>query len=101
MEEDAPNFAVSNVRTHPEQFGGLKTTASIESPFKKDLKDVKAVAVYRYKRDKVVGGAFKFVNFVPGKGRASVTIDDMGVTKLPGRAKTDVYVALSGLSLLD
>ena len=94
----AGNFTVSKVATKTVEYGGLKTTAVVASPFTKDLKDVEAVAVYRDAKGDIIGGDVTFVNFIPAKGTATVSIDNLTWKKKP--AKTDVYVAISSLSLL-
>ncbi|WP_338751553.1 hypothetical protein [Janibacter alittae] len=99
LEGEPANFKVSKVNTRAQEFGGLKTTATVESPFTKDLKDLQAVAIYRDKSDKIIGGDFTFLNFVPAGGKASVSIDSFTEGLTP--ASTDVHIALSGLTLLD
>lgn len=97
--ESAPdNFVVSKVKTKTEEYFGIKTTASVSSPFTKDLENLHAVAVYRNAKGKIVGGESSFVNFVPAKGKAAISIESTAFEKVP--AKTEVYVALSSLSLL-
>jgi hypothetical protein len=58
-----------------------------------------AVAVYRNAKGKIIGGDSTFINFIPAGGKAAVSIDSFSQMKVP--AKTEVYVALSGLSLLE
>lgn len=100
LENDPANFTVSKVTTRAQEYGGLKTTATVESPFTKDLKDLKAVAIYRDQSDKIIGGGFTFLNFVPAGGKAAVSIDSsFGKGLTP--ASTDVHIALSGLTMLD
>lgn len=100
LEDKKPvNFKVSNVTTKAQEFGGHKTTATVSSPFTKDLKDLRAVAIYRDASDKIIGGAFTFLNFVPAGGDASVSIDNLTEGLTP--ASTDVYVEMSALTLLD
>ena len=100
LEEEPANFEVSKVTTRAQEYGGLKTTAVVTSPFTKDLKELQVVAIYRDGKGKVVGGDFTFLNFIPAKGRATVSIDSFaGFEEAP--AKTDVYVAMSTLTLLE
>lgn len=94
----AGNFTVAKVATKTVEYGGLKTTAVVTSPFTKDLKDVEAVAVYRDAKGKIIGGDFTYVNFIPAKGTANVSIDNLTWKKKP--AKTEVYISISSLSLL-
>ena len=90
--EPAPaDFAVSQVNTVAQEFGGLKTTAAVSSPFAKDLQHVLVTAIYRGADGAVIGGGFTYLSFVPATGSAGV--------ELP--ASTDVLVQLSPLSLLD
>lgn len=100
LEDKKPaNFKVSKVTTRAQEFGGLKTTATVTSPFTKDLKDLQTVAIYRDKSDKIIGGAFTFLGFVPAGGDASVSVESF--TEGLNPASTDVYVALTGLTMLD
>lgn len=100
LEEESANFDVSKVKTRAQEFGSLKTTAAVASPFTKDLKDLQAVAIYKDAKGKVVGGDFTFLNFIPAKGKATVSIESYaGFKKAP--AKTEVYIALSSLTLLE
>lgn len=100
LEDEPANFTVSNVTTRAQEFGGFKTTATVESPFTKDLKDLHAVAIYRNKSDKIIGGDSTWLNFVPASGKASLSIDSLTQQQaLP--ASTDIHVALSNLTLLD
>lgn len=99
LDNEPANFKVTKVKTRAEEYSGLKTTATVESPFTKDLEDLQAVAIYRDKNDKIIGGDFTFLNFVPAGGKASVSIDSFTDGLEP--ASTDVHIALSGLSLLD
>ena len=98
LEEEPANFTVSNVTTRAQEYGGLKTTAKVKSPFVKDLEELHTVAIYRDGNDKIIGGDFTYLNFVPAEGEASVTIDSFTEGLTP--ATTDVYVALSSLTLL-
>lgn len=98
LEDKPANFTVSKVKTKTQEYTDVKTTATVTSPFTKDLKDVEAVAVYRNAKGKIIGGDDGFVNFIPAKGKASVSIESMAFEKVP--ANTEVYVALSSLSLL-
>jgi hypothetical protein len=96
---DPGNFEVSKITTKKVEYGGLKTTAVVMSPFTKDLKDLEAVAIYRNAKGKIIGGDFTYLNFVPAKGKASLSIEGPTWEKKP--AKTEVYISLSGLSLLE
>jgi hypothetical protein len=100
LEDDAANFEVSDITTAPQEFGGLKTTATVESPFTKDLEMLETVAVYRDDAGDIVGGDMTYLNFVPAGGKAAVTIDGMTWEGDPP-AETEVYVALTSLTLLD
>ena len=98
--EKAPaDFAVSQVNTVAQEFGGLKTTATVSSPFAKDLQDLLVTAVYRGADGAVIGGGFTYLSFVPAKGSAGVELTSSADGIAP--ASTDVLVQLSTLSLLD
>lgn len=99
LEDKPANFEVTKIKTKAQEYTGVKTTASVSSPFVKDVKDATAVAVYRNAKGKIIGGDFTFINFIPAGGKAAVSIDSFSQTKVP--AKTEVYVGLSGLSLLE
>ena len=98
LDDKPANFEVTKIKTKAQEYTGVKTTASVSSPFVKDVKDATAVAVYRNAKGKIIGGDFTFINFIPAGGKAAVSIDSFSQTKVP--ARTEVYVALSGLSLL-
>ena len=98
LESKPANFTVSKVKSKVQEYSGVKTTASVSSPFTKDLEELQAVAVYRDKKGKVIGGDSTFINFIPAGGKASVSIESFSQQKVP--AKTEVYVALTSLSLL-
>jgi hypothetical protein len=99
LEGKQANFEVTKIKTKTQEYTGVKTTASVSSPFVKDVKDAMAVAVYRNAKGKIIGGDSTFINFIPAGGKAAVSIDSFSQMKVP--AKTEVYVALSGLSLLE
>lgn len=98
VREAAANFAVSKVNTVVEEFSGMKTTGTVSSPFAKDLEDLYVAAVYRDGGGKITGGDFTFLSFVPAKGTAGVEVLSMAEGLDP--ASTDLFVQLSGLSLL-
>lgn len=100
LDGEAANFEVTKIASTPQEFGGIKTTATVESPFTKDLEDLETVAVYRDASGDIVGGAFTYLNFVPAGGTAAVTIDGMDWEgDVP--AETEVFVGLSVMSLMD
>lgn len=99
LENEPANFAVADVTTREEEFGGFKTTAKVSSPFTRDLQDLRAVAIYRDQAGEIVGGAYTFLGFVPAGGEAAVSIDDT-VDGLSTPASTDVYIAITSLTLL-
>lgn len=99
LEGEPANFAVSGVATREEEFGGFKTTATVSSPFTRDLEDLKAVAVYRDDAGQIVGGAYTFLGFVPAGGEAAVSIDDI-TSGLSTPASTEVYIGITSLTLL-
>jgi hypothetical protein len=99
LEGKPGNFTVSDVTTREQEYGGFKTTATVTSPFTRDLEDLQAVAIYRNDAGDIVGGAFTFLNFVPAGGEAAVSIDDT-VDGLPTPASTEVYIAITSLTLL-
>lgn len=94
----AGNFEVTQVATSAEEYGGLTTTATIASPFSKDLQDLYATAIHRGPDGAIVGGDFTYLSFVPAGGTAGVEIST--AADLPAPASSEVYVQLSGLSLL-
>ena len=74
-------------------------TAPVSYTHLKDLKDVIVTAVYRDGANKIVGGDFTFLNFVPAGGNAAVTVDAIN-WEGEAPAATEVYATLSALSLL-
>lgn len=99
VDGEPADFTVSDVTTREQEFGGLKTTATVNSPFTRDLEDLHAVAIYRDDAGNVIGGAFTFLGFVPAGGDAAVAIDSLA-DGLPTPAQTEVYIAISGLTML-
>lgn len=91
-------FEVSQVATSAEEYGGLTTTATVASPFTKDLQDLYATAIHRGPDGAIVGGDFTFLSFVPAGGTAGVEIAT--AADLPAPTSSEVYVQLSGLSLM-
>lgn len=91
------SFSVENVSTKVREYGGLQTTASVRSTFAKDLKQLRATAVYYDASGKIIGGAFTFVDFVPSGG--SVGIEVLSTDTIPRVAKTDVFMNLPNLWL--
>ena len=90
-------FSAEGVTTRPQSYGGLKTNATLASTFAKDLKDVKAVAVYYGPNGAVTGGSFTFVDFVPAGGRIGVELTSSHTVPA---ARTDVFTVLTNLALV-
>lgn len=99
IDGEAANFEVTNIASTPEEYGGMKTTATVESPFTKDLENLEAVAVYRNAAGEIIGGDYTYLNFVPAGGTSAVEISGSYDGEAP--SETEVFIALSGLSLLD
>ena len=91
-------FTAEGVTTSTQRFGGMKTNATVRSAFVRDIKNPKAVAVYYDSSGSIIGGAFTFVDFVPGGGTVGVEITSL--TSIPNVANTEVYVHLTNLSLM-
>lgn len=99
IDGEAANFEVTNVTTTSQEFGGMKTTATVASPFTRDLENLEAVAVYRNADGEIIGGDYTYLNFVPAGGSSAVEITGSYDGEDP--SETEVYIALSGLSLLE
>lgn len=99
LEGEPANFTVSDVSTREQEYGGFKTTATVASPFTRDLQDLRAVAIYRDAAGDVVGGAYTFLGFVPAGGQAAVSIDDIA-EGLSAPSSTEVYIGITSLTLL-
>lgn len=91
------SFDTSGVSVREAQFGGWTVTGEVASTFTDDFDDVYGVAVFRDVDDAIVGGAFTFIDFVPGEGDTSFQID--AYDELTGVDNAEVYVSLSSLSL--
>lgn len=100
LDEDPANFEVTKITTEGDEYGMLTTTATVDSPFTKDLENLEVVAVYRNASGDIIGGDFTYLNFVPAGGSAAVEVTGMG-WEGDAPAETEVYVALSGLSLME
>lgn len=90
-------FTVEGVTSNADDFS-LKTNGTVSSTFAKDLKNVEASAVYFDADNKIIGGAFTFIKFVPAGGKTGFEITSL--QKLPNVARTGVYVGITSLSLL-
>lgn len=91
------SFVTSGVSVRPVEYGGWTVTGSVESTFVDDFEDVYAVAVLRDADGAIVGGAWTFVDFVPGGGDTSFQIDMHD--EIEAVASADVHFRLSNLSL--
>ncbi len=63
------------------------------------MKDIKAVAIYYNAADKIVGGAYTFVDFIPAGRSAAVEITAMDT--IPRVTSTKVFVQVTNLSMLE
>lgn len=97
--EDGPfgSFETSDVSVREDQFGGWTATGQVASTFTEDFDDVYATAVFRDSDGAIIGGAFTFIDFVPGNGDTSFQID--ALDDIDGVESSEVFVSLSNLSL--
>jgi hypothetical protein len=92
----AGRLSAAGVRTGRALDGeGLTTVATVHSTLRRDLTDVKAVAVYYNSAGRIIGGDDDKIDFLPAGGTAPVTIDASHVA--PGVARTEVYANPDGL----
>lgn len=91
------SFETSDITVRQDDFGGWSVTGQVASTFTEDFEDVYGVAVFRDAEDRIVGGAFTFIDFVPGGGDTSFQIDSFD--DIEQVASSEVYVSLSNLSL--
>lgn len=91
------SFQTSDVSVREDDFGGWTVTGQVASTFTDDFDDVYAVAVFRNADNDIIGGAFTFIDFVPGDGDTSFQID--AFDDLVDVDSSEVYVTLSSLSL--
>lgn len=85
-------FTFSNITTTPQQYGGVKTTATLSSTFASQQSLVQATAVYYDAAGNIIGGALTYVDVVPPGGQVPVEIT--ASTAPPSIARTEVYGAL-------
>ena len=76
---------------------GMKATGTLVSTYAKDLKEVRAVAVFRNAKGAIVGGGFTYVDFVPANGKIGFSINSL--QKVPTATKVDIYAQPSNLTL--
>lgn len=91
------SFQTSDVSVREDDFGGWTVTGQVASTFTDDFDDVYAVAVFRNADNDIIGGAFTFIDFVPGDGDTSFQIN--AFDDLVDVDSSEVYVTLSSLSL--
>lgn len=91
------DFSIAGVSTTSDAYS-MKTNGTVASTFAKDLKTLRATAIYYDSSGSIIGGAYTFLDFVPSGGKAAFEVTSMEV--VPNVAKTDVMVGLSNLSLL-
>jgi hypothetical protein len=91
-------FTASAIRTRKDEYGSATTNFRLKSTFERDIRDARAVAIY-YNGNKIIGGAYTFVEFVPAGGSTGVQIDAASAPS-PPITKTAIYAAPSSLSTL-
>jgi hypothetical protein len=89
-------FTFTNTTTTPQDFGGLKTTTTLNSSFSQPQSLVQVVAVFYDSAGSIIGGAFTFVDSVPGDigTPVQIPVEINALTAPPGVARTEVYGAL-------
>lgn len=82
-------FAFEGLSTTPEEYGGLRTNATVRSSFVEDQKNVEITAIYTRADGSIVGGAYTFLDFVPAGGAIGVEIS--ATSTIPGVVGTELY----------
>jgi len=96
---DTGSFSVEGVRTVPQQYLGVKTTALVKSTFAKDLESMKATAIYYAADGAITAGPFTYVDFVPANG--SVGIELSTFSRPAAFDRTDVFIEITSLTMLE
>ena len=96
---DTGSFSVEGVRTVPQQYLGVKTTALVKSTFAKDLESMKATAIYYAADGAITAGTFTYVDFVPANG--SVGIELSTFSRPAAFDRTDVFIEITSLTMLE
>jgi hypothetical protein len=91
-------FTVGGITTTNDPYMGMTTRGTVASSYAKDLQTLRAAAIFYDSGGNVVGGAYSYLDFVPAGGSIGMEIHSM--MTVPNVAKTDVYVGLSSLTLL-
>jgi hypothetical protein len=92
--EPLPNFSVERVQLQPDDTFP-KVTALINSPYARDIDNVRVSVIVYDEAGKIIGSGFSFLNFVLAGAQAPVAVS-LNYNGVP--AKVDLYPALSGLS---
>lgn len=87
----AGRFVVSDVQTKPEQFGGWKTTGTIQSEFVERQESVRIDVVHRNSAGDVIGGDFTFLDFIDPGTRIGFDVSTTLDLKDVDREATEVY----------
>lgn len=95
--KESNGFATDKAKFVPDKYFS-KVTGIVTSTYKKDIKQVRVSAVLYDKDDKIIGGGFTFVDFVPAGGKSAI---DMSATAAGDVAKVELYPTISSLSLLN
>lgn len=93
-----PTLTVANPTTS-NNGSSMKTTGSVTSTAKTELKDLAAVAVYYNADGQIVGGDTALVNLLPPGSPLGFEID--GTHVIPGVAGTQVYFQVTSLTALE
>jgi hypothetical protein len=93
-----PTLTVANPTTS-NTGSGMKTTGTVTSTAKTDLRDVAAVAVYYNTAGQIVGGDTAVLNLLPPGSPTEFEID--GTHVIPGVAGTQVYLQITSLTALE
>lgn len=94
--EPIPNFKVDKVTYFASGISSF-ATGIINSPYNRDMTQLRVSSVAYDKSGNIIGGGFTFLNFIPANGTTGVKTS---LTSSGNVAKVELYPTLSGLSML-
>ena len=96
--EGIPTFTVDSVSYHAGEYSSA-ATGIVKSPYNADISSVKVFAVAYNATGDIVGGGFTYLSFILANGTTGVEVA-VTTSKDEEVASVDLYLTLSGLSLL-
>jgi hypothetical protein len=87
-------FTASNISYKADSYFP-KVTGEIQSPYTKDVTNLRVTAIAYNEAGDIVGGGYTYLDFVPANGKIAV---EVSITTAGTPASIELYAAVSGLS---